>query len=306
MSKHLIYTTDNHLRDKKPIKRKDEYLVSQFTKFEAVLKHAQNKDAGVVCAGDLFDVPEFSEKRMSILIDILNKYDVEIFAVFGQHDVKNHNMKYWKESPLGILILTDYVSLLTHKPTKYKGYHLYGCSWNEEICIPKTKKNILVIHDLIVKEDPLFEGQENFEYAEDLILDFPEYDFFLCGDNHARFSKKTSKQLLLNAGSMMRNRKDQITHIPAFGEINLTTGKYKWIKYPQKAAEDVFNIEQLEREKEIEKEKKDFSELVSKIKNKRDRHDFKKTLNNIMKKSKVTVEIKNTVSALIKEVERGK
>jgi len=304
MSK-IVYASDLHLRDMKPKKRTDDYLEAQFVKFEALLKEASENDVPLIIAGDFFDVPRFSEKRMARLIELIVTYEVEIYSVFGQHDVKNHNMEFWKESPLGNLILAELVFPLRSDPELIQGCWFYGVSWDEEIPIPLPQKktdrdNILVIHELVVYKDEVF---DDYVKAEWLLEDYPEYDLFLCGDNHEGFKRKKGGQVLLNTGSMMRNRVDQIEHKPHYYLIDLKEKTQKKIHYPAAPVEEIFDLASLKEEDVREEKKKDFTSLVGKIKSKKVRHDFKKVLKDIVKEAGLKKEEKTLLNKLVNEAE---
>jgi DNA repair exonuclease SbcCD nuclease subunit len=299
----FIYATDLHLRDKKPRKRIDNYLERQFIKFESLLKCSKEFDnIPIVCAGDFFDTPSFSEKRMGRLIEMILDYDVDIYSVFGQHDIANHNMKYWKEGALGNLILAELVFPLTKTPVKIGQCYLYGCSWGEEVPVPKKKRknNILVTHKLVTLKDMPFEG---YIKAADLMQKFPEYSVFLCGDNHVPFSVKNKKQILLNAGSMMRNNIDQIEHNPFFYICEPETNNYTAVLYDFEEQQHIFDLEALNYEKQREETKKDFSSLVNKIKAKKTRHNFKDVLNAFIDESRLNKDERIMLTDFIKEAE---
>jgi DNA repair exonuclease SbcCD nuclease subunit len=306
MSK-IIYATDLHLRDKRPLKRTDDYLDKQFEKLEEILEICkESNNAPFICAGDFFDTPSFSEKRRATLLELLNKYpEIEIFSIFGQHDIKHHNMRYWKESPLGSLVLSGYVTKLGNKPQKIKGWNFYGASWGEDIPIPKTEKNVLVIHELVLNEKALYVGQENPCMGSGLMKDFPEYQWFLCGDNHQTFFQETEKQTLLNAGSMMRNKIDQAQHHPCCAEVFLDHLNFEWLFLDIASENEVFDLLKEEQYKELLENTGAFIELIREAQNKKRDNDFSKVLRALAQKGGVRKEVEEEIDKIFLEIRRG-
>ena len=302
MNNIVYYTSDLHIRDKKPLKRKDEYLEVQFQKLEELVEAAEEEDAPVIIAGDIFDTHSISFKRLVRFTELVSRVDT--YVVFGQHDLPNNSMRFWQENPLGLLIRFGTVTCLSEEPCKIGGVYFYGCSWGEEIPIPAHETgNVLVIHELIVKDKPLFEGQEDYVKSTHLLEDYPEYDMILAGDNHKGFIKQKGDQVLLNTGSMMRNNKDQKEHNPHFYRIELDNFQFTKHHFTCEPFKDVFNMEKIKDEERQKETQERYADLISKIKNKKHGHDFKKTLDEMSKAAKLNKTAQTKLKTLLKEAE---
>ena len=83
----FIYISDLHLSDKQPISRVDNVFEAGMYKLEYVLRRAKELGTFVVCGGDFFHEPRVSYKVLNGVIDLLKKYQVDVYTVFGNHDL---------------------------------------------------------------------------------------------------------------------------------------------------------------------------------------------------------------------------
>ena len=243
----LILLGDPHIRSSNPENRIDDYKKSLFNKLEFIFKDAYTieHNVTVLIPGDIFDNPVQSNATLSEVVSLLKFYRFDYHVIWGQHDLKFRNKG---NTALDVLIAGKIVqnSKLTELS---KSVFLYSCSYDEEIPEITTEGfNILLIHKMIV-EEKLWEGQVEYTWAN-TILRQTKYGLIVAGDNHNSFIVEHKNRLLVNCGSLMRVRKDQINHKPMFVLYDTDTRKYQKVYIPIKPAEEVFDMKALEREKE--------------------------------------------------------
>ena len=222
----ILGSGDLHLRFKKPALRLDEsYCASQFDKVVEILNIAEEEECDViVISGDVFDDSDSSNYIEQLYIKLFSKFiedtGIQIYCVAGQHD-KRYHTKRLENTTLGVLESAKALKIIRNdKPIEYKERKVtfYGVSWGEEI--PEIKDpdvcNVLLIHKMVLKDGPLWVGQENYLNGKSF-LDRSGFDFIVSGDNHNRFSisNKRETRHLVNPGSLMRSRVDQAQHKPA-------------------------------------------------------------------------------------------
>ena len=218
----LLLLPDLHLRVKRPRMRLDvNYSVAQWHKVSQIFDIGVEEGCDYVLQpGDFFDSIDTPWSVVRIYIRLFRKYDLNVLAVRGQHDLRYHTRNV-ENIPLAVMEASGVVVVIpNHEFVIDEGVAVYGCSWNEEIPEIKdeSKFNILVLHKMVV-EDKTWEGQEDFTYGKHMFRKYG-YDLFVCGDNHKHFtfthSTKSSPEVrhLVNCGSLMRANIDQVDHTP--------------------------------------------------------------------------------------------
>lgn len=243
----FIFASDDHIRSGTPECRTDDYVEAIFRKLEFRYKIAEEYNiSAILQAGDIGDKNYFVKEGNGWTADILNrfiylinKYKSDIYCVAGNHDLPGHDIGNLHKSVLGSLVDSGCIKFLQNEsryPNLFELHEnkyvysgsgnvwcedidicVYGCSWGEEIPRPKqkSKRNILVIHKMIINNLPLWPGQEAPK-AKELLKQYPEYDLIVSGDNHNTFISEYEGRLLVNPGSMMRTKTDQFNHEPCF------------------------------------------------------------------------------------------
>lgn len=220
----MIAVADLHLRKTKPLARTDNYWEAQERKFRFILEHAAASPPLVV-AGDFFDVPRPGPFMEQWVITLLREYGVTPIVVPGQHDMPFHSLDRLNDSGLGVLAAADAIHLVINNMVDKTGYFstMWGSAFGQ---VPPTlgqwyKNNILIWHHMVIpKGNPNWPGQEA-DTAQDILVKYPQFSLIITGDNHRTFTVGTGdydrpgpKRLLVNPGSMMRMKTDQVTHKP--------------------------------------------------------------------------------------------
>jgi DNA repair exonuclease SbcCD nuclease subunit len=265
-----ILTSDWHIRGDRPICRTDFFLGALWKKIEFIFRLSQQYDCPILLAGDLGHRSQWPNPLIENFISLINKYEARIFAIPGQHDLPNHSLKRYKESAIGILSEDGSINLLGiefHFPLKGLEFNLLSFPYGIPIKDLELDNYdfpdepfVAMSHQMVVEDKPLFPDQRNFSKGRQLLKKYPEYNLILTGDNHLPFTVKHKGRLLVNPGSIMRTRADQINHKPRVYLWDADTNKVEFVYLP---------IEQgvISRDHIDERERKErSSEYVKKLK----------------------------------------
>jgi len=254
---------DIHLRVSRPVNRTDDYYETQFEKLDQAFTHfKKEKCAFVLQPGDMFN--NYGKDPYSLVYDMvsfLKKYNLLIYAVLGQHDVKFHNLSI-TDTPMQLLINAGFIHLLTpDKPVNVgANTFLYGASWNEPILDPihtgSNICNILCLHKMVIHRKKLWNAQRDYTQAISLVKQY-KYDLFVSGDNHTAFSYQNK---LINCGSLCRMSVDQAEHAPCYFIYDTDTRVLKTYEY--NITKDVLREEEVRTTKEDKKKKEKFTQSL--------------------------------------------
>jgi len=248
----FLLISDIHLRDSNPRNRCDDFRETQFDKFNWCLELAKKENCIVLQAGDLFDSVRSSNKLISDTISTIKQYNLDFFTVSGNHDQRHRNRDL-TNTPIEVVQASQAIKLLDDTPVVYDNVHIYGAHWGDEIPQIQYKKAfaILVIHKMVIQneEDKIWHGQQNYSTAR-MLLAKNDYDLILSADNHKTFADEYKGKTLLNLGSMTRLTSAQINHESQVAIFDTDKNEYIIYKIPIKPAAEVFNLEQIEKNKE--------------------------------------------------------
>lgn len=249
----MVCLSDLHLVGSNPISRIDDLVKSQWDKLIEVFIFAYQHKADIYLAGDIFD----SSNNYSILnrmAEILFGYKnlgVNVYCVFGQHDMKYRNEK---NTNLEILSNAGLVTVLNSTPLEGDGIRLYGCGWKSNVPIPSEKDSL----DILVTHAPISPGAifhgHNYINIKDFVKENPTYDLIICGDVHRTFMDECNDTVVLNSGPLLRKEANEynMVHKPGFFFIDLEkiSISYKEIKHRQSS--EVLKRDHIEKKKRQE------------------------------------------------------
>lgn len=197
----FIYISDIHLSDKQPISRIDSVFDAGMYKLEYVLKRAKELNTCVVCGGDFFHEPRVSYRVLNSVMDLLNKYKVDVYTVFGNHDLIGVN--YNDDSAAIFTLIKSGLIKLLNKPTEIDGQLIEVAPYTKDIpqsYFFKTKTNlnkILVIHSALV---PV---KARFDHI--LLKDFKtDANLVLCGHIHQYWDKQVNNIRFISPACLIR------------------------------------------------------------------------------------------------------
>lgn len=120
MSFSLVFRTDVHLSDKSPASWKASYLEEVLSNLRQVGQIARDHDAlAVLDGGDLFHVKSPSKNSHALVRECIRmhsqEYRVPTYTVVGNHDMQYNNVDTLSQQPLGVVLESGAVGLLTER-----------------------------------------------------------------------------------------------------------------------------------------------------------------------------------------------
>lgn len=243
MSK-FIFIGDCHLKATSPISRKDNYSETILKKLEFIQSYAEkNNVSALFFLGDIFDSVNTSLQYFSFCLSLFKRIKesgIRVYTIVGNHDIRYDSMETLPVTPLGVLIKSEVMTLLTDEIVE--DIHLVGCSYPEkpnknEI---KDKYSILLLHRFYeagFNEEPITEQQ-----VKNL-----EYNTYILGHDHRPYPTKVietpdSTIKVIRPGSLARNSSDQFNRIrkPRILVFDSETLNFSYEEVPSESGQDVF------------------------------------------------------------------
>ena len=196
-----IFCADMHLRESTPICRTDDFWKAQWAKVDEIKQMQRSFNCPVIHSGDLFDNWKASPYLLSETIKHLPE---QFWTIYGNHDLPQHNLELANKSGIYTLLAAGKLNLLP------------GCHWLETPCKEDTftidGRKILVWH-IMAYQGKVFPGCTD-KPARSLIRKYTDFDVILTGHNHKSFVETFEDRILVNPGSLTRQKADQIEHRP--------------------------------------------------------------------------------------------
>lgn len=186
----ILYLTDTHITAKTPSSRLDDIQDTIKAKFKEIGDIIKDESIeAVVHGGDMFHIPEVSNKFVGEVSKIIRKYNVPFYVVPGNHDLQGQNEDSLPHTKLGLLVNTGVVNLLDRKHPVIFDENGYKISFEGQEYHPHIDKEplkdyqvintyadfkVLVAHSMLLERD-YHEGTvytliKNVQTKADLIL----------------------------------------------------------------------------------------------------------------------------------------
>jgi len=258
--------TDIHFRGVSPENRIDDFYQSIIEKFEESLAiFKKNKCELILDAGDMLHSPIVSLTICDDIIDIINKYKIQVHALYGNHCLLNGHIENSKSTTLTHMFKRcDYFNRLVEVdcskdnfkiPTLIKGYEYYhgiesdikekGLFHNSENYL-----TIAVVHAMIT-EKKLMDSVLHIPYQELKT----NYDFVFLGHNHHEIGiQKVGDATIIGLGALARLTADKKDYMrkPKVAILDTETKKVEVVELKSaKPYADVFNLEIINQKKEV-------------------------------------------------------
>ena len=211
-----ILTADWHCMDRTPVCRTDDFEKAMIKKMWFIDDLASKHDCPVLIAGDMLDKHTISPYLTSTIIAHLCKHTY--FSIPGNHELASHNLNNFLKSSLNVLSQCGTVNVITEtrRFVPINTFEVHGIPYNQEIPpvdLDPAKKSVLMIHHMVHKDKPIHKDIESTKALS--LLKKYNYDLIVVGDNHNPFVVEYKGKVLVNCGSLMRIRADQIDYKPA-------------------------------------------------------------------------------------------
>jgi len=233
MSKYIL-TADLHIRATAPRIRKDDYAETQFNKVSSILAIAEEHDADIIVAGDIFDAPRCPYWLLNKYMNLFGNFRGIIWTIPGQHDLHFHNPDL-ENTPLGALLNAGVVYLPADRD-------IFGVGWKGEM--PDTWTKVLVMHTPVTPNKPPFFIEDAISAHEAIDRWGDRAELIVTGDYHVPHLTISKNTILCNPGPLMRASKDKMEYEPRVYLYD--DGGMTAIKIP--VSEDVFDDQELDKD----------------------------------------------------------
>lgn len=238
----FIVCADLHIDSRCPRYRKDNYWETVQEKLLWIVATANDRNARLIIAGDIFDSSKCTQKVVNTVIAIFKEAKYVPYVVAGQHDLKFHTDI--EETPFFTLISAGVVRLIEGAYEEFT-----GVGFGQEV--PEKHTKFLIIHKSITPDEPPFFLPDAIS-AVDAFSKYAGYTYIVAGDYHVPFVKQKKSvrmnRYIINCGTMMRNTKDMKNYIPKIFEIDTDANTVSEIEVPHEPFETVFDTEAIEYE----------------------------------------------------------
>ena len=192
-----ILTGDWHLREDIPKCRTDDFQKAQWKKVDFISELQKQYDCDVIHSGDLFDHWKPSPYLLSKTIEHLPE---DFFTIYGNHDLPQHNKQLYKKSGIYTLEKAGVLQVIEN--------YWWGEEPDTDIAIP-----MLIWHVMTYDGKAPWPGCTDLP-ARDLLKKYPNVPLILTGHNHKSFVVQDKNRILVNPGSITRQKADQINQVP--------------------------------------------------------------------------------------------
>lgn len=248
----LIASGDMHLDGAKtPLCRTDDFYQAQVNALEHINELAKKHNAKRIDAGDIVDRAVGKSVSDAVKTEnLIIKHIPELIAIVGNHCLKNKSLKYLDESIIHVPITAGNIIHVYKEPYTIpdSGVMIHGFNWGENICEIDEKykddgmTHIALYHGFVdEKVNTLIGGV----VASEIVKEFHEsYDFIVTADHHKPFTHTYKGCTLINVGSMMRLKANQIDYKPSVWLIDTETKEFEPLYLP--IEEGVISIDHLQ------------------------------------------------------------
>lgn len=333
----LVFITANdiHISDGNPRSRVDNFKETVFDKIGQIRSAASKLKAdAILIAGDLYNLKKPVHNSHSLnreLVEAFQQIKCPRYMIAGNHDLFGNNLESLTSQPLGVLFEDGTLKNLAPQVTAAKGevqgltqetiakrdlkISLVGVPYIEDLDLDKLhippkgdcQIQICLMH--------IYAGPQSGNVFKERLYGYDELsrlgpDIFVLGHYHIDQGIQTIKgKTFVNLGSIARGvlSDENIDHKPKIGYVKvcLDNGKISIltdsIPLKIKPAEEVFNLEKREEEKNESVEMRVFVEYLIKEAQEGSPIDPTKNIETILNEMKLSAIIQNRTMDFINE-----
>lgn len=293
-----VLCSDIHLSHNPPIARSAEpdWYAAMARPLREIARIAaeQGGETPVIVAGDIFDKWHSPAQLISFAIDEFKKFPGKVYAIPGQHDLPDHRYDEMHRSAYGTLTRSGAVIDVPGHETAWidPGVTINSFPWGFDIQPPRTDGydsfiQLAVVHEYVWKDGYSYPGADTNKKVPQTLQRLEGYDAAVFGDNHKGFYSGK----ILNCGTMMRRKTDEIGYKPHIGILyDDASIEVKYLS----TSEDVF----IDRPEflELDEELLDFTEYIEEMKDMGvNSLDYREEINLAMIRLKTSPPVKDLV-----------
>jgi DNA repair exonuclease SbcCD nuclease subunit len=298
----FVVSADWHIRSTRPHYRTDDFSLVQYGKVQWVLEKAKQEGAKLIVPGDMFDGPDIGLEDLFNYMELFWKYQdlLPIYTVYGQHDLRHRTRSL---TPLTFLDKLGIVKIVPPDGLVLDDLVvMYGWSYDEPRPVAKDRSvfNVMVAH-VMVCDGPLWPGHSGYMSAGSVMRASDGWDLWLTGDNHKFILTDTKHRTLINTGSLMRLKIDQMQYVPQVVMFDTESCKHQVFEVPQEPPAEVFATHIYMRHKEIEDTVRTFVEVMNSPDMTIEIDDIDNMADRFMHQLEVPTQIRDWVTKIIAE-----
>lgn len=270
MSK-FIYSSDEHGRGRNSVNRLGDYFADWLLKIdEKISLYKKHKCDYMIIGGDIFDSNTVSNSVVDEFVDRIEKNNVKVLIIYGNHDLVNCNIEMSKATSLAhILRRSNNFTLLDEfedDDTYIKGMN-YRHNIEEDIkssglnCKETDKYKIVVPHAFI--------ALKKFPFASHVLASEIDTnaDLVLCSHFHHDWGiEEINNTKYLNLGAFGRLSIAEHKHMPKVAVVDTQARKIDIIQLSSaKKGEDIFDLTKYEENKANKKDISTFIESLNSV-----------------------------------------
>ena len=271
----VIFVGDNHICDKTPINRTDNYMQSTLNKLSDCIELGRtHKVDAIVLLGDLFEHREEGAEAVSGTVKILaEKRNFPVYITVGNHDILNSYPL--EQSSLGIIIESGLLIKEDYVPELGIAFAHFRPTLDDEIKNGFLTTNSAVIwscHASISDKPSQF---EEFTFLFDNTPLHPNTKLVVSGHiHHPMRQERSDGKLFINPGAIGRRsaNKDNLERDLSILllEYDLEGNIYneEYLSLPSaRPAHEVFKISEIQAQKTDKTNVKEFTQQIVQIRN---------------------------------------
>ena len=255
---NFIYTSDLHSKGKNSANRIGDYYSDWLLKFNELVKLVVEKaDGNLIIGGDLYDASVVSNTIVDDITDIIEKNNLHVWIVPGNHDMLCGKWENSKASSLAHMVRrSDNIEILEEYEDDDCIIHGIKYFFGIEDDIKENgllmdisdKYNIIIPHAFITIKP--FHPAVTHVMAKDLNC---EADLVLCSHFHHNWGSETVNETeFINVGAFGRLSITEHKHMPKVVFVNTKERTHEIIELKSaKPGNEVFNLEKKEMKKEF-------------------------------------------------------
>lgn len=221
-----VICSDLHMHYAPPIKRIGDWQGDMEKSLSCVSRLANKHRVPVICCGDLFHAAQEPPSVELMMLDFINGISYGFYSIPGQHDMKHHRkdlegtsyrlIQKAVQGAARVHVCDDVTYLNICSNNKDMDINMWLVPWGMLNELPdiagrtKAKEYLgLIAHELTFTE-----SFPNSLEVSDWFNNYPDFDFFIVGDNHKTFLRKHGNRFFLSPGSLMNRATDQADRKP--------------------------------------------------------------------------------------------
>lgn len=229
-----VVAGDIHLTATPPAFRRGEpnWIETQRAALAELREVAEELDAPLIITGDIFDRWNAPPEIINMAIQEFSKFKLHPITIPGQHDLPYHNPELIEKSAYYSLILAGVIKDISgfSQDRKTIGLCLSGdpltyCAgfkWGDPVRFDESAWRRQGVR-IAVAHQYAWHGNARYKdapkEAELVPGHYSDFDFVLFGDNHRAFAVQNSPVTIVNPGTLLRRKADELGYEPGFFAI---------------------------------------------------------------------------------------